>query len=97
MSDPLPSDGARLLRIYLIKVDQSVPVFCEIHRLDRVQVQRYLKGERARISVDFAAAVQDATNGEVPWYSWCSKTRRANDPVVEHNTVRRPRRSRAAA
>jgi hypothetical protein len=97
MSDPLPSDGARLLRLYLAKTQQSVPVFCEIHGFDRVQVQRYLRGERARISVDFAYGVEHATSGQVPWYSWRSETRRPAERMTGASSERKPRRSRRVA
>jgi hypothetical protein len=69
------TDGARDLRAFLNANSLSVPVFCERHRLDRIQVQRVLKGERwRRISVDFAFAIQKATGGHVRWDRWLSST-----------------------
>ena len=67
-------DGAADLRSYLKKIDQTVPEFCEAHGLDRIQVQRVLKGERTRISVDFADAIERATNGDVYWRAWLLRT-----------------------
>jgi hypothetical protein len=67
-------EGARLLRNHLRKTGQSVPVFCERHKLDRIQVQRYLRGERRYAPVDFAYEIQTATGGDVPWYTWRSST-----------------------
>lgn len=68
------TDGARALRAYLRDIGQSVPSFCEEHELDRIMVQRALNGERRRISVDFAAAIERATGGRVPWIRWRSET-----------------------
>jgi hypothetical protein len=66
--------GAELLRSHLDAIGESIPTFCEKHRLCRIQVQRVIKGERTRISVDFAKAIQEATGGAVPWDSWSSDT-----------------------
>jgi hypothetical protein len=70
-----PLEGARLLRAYIDGAlpktkPQSVPTFCERNGLDRVTVQRYLKGERNRPTVGFAAAIERATNGAVPIKAW---------------------------
>lgn len=71
------TEGARLLRAYLTANKISVPAFCEMHGLDRIQVQRVLNGERwKRITVDFAEAVHLATNGKVAWTRWLSRNAR---------------------
>lgn len=84
----LRTDGARALRRWLDNphrsrgrevAHQGVPDFCEEHGLDRLTVQRALTGERKRISVDFAAAVERATGGSVPWTHWLRKTARAEN------------------
>lgn len=67
-------DGAAELRAYLTEIDETVPEFCDKHRLDRIQVQRVLKGERTRISVDFADAIERATDGRVNWRRWLLRT-----------------------
>jgi hypothetical protein len=90
MSGPAKTlDGARALRRYLDSVGKSVPVFCEETGLDRIRVQRYLKGERKRATVDFAKAIQDATGGAVPWDSWLLCTLRPS-------SVRRKRTRKVA-
>jgi hypothetical protein len=68
------TDGARALRGWLRDHGLSIPRFCESHRIDRIAVQRAVKGERQRISVDFAVAVWRATNGEIPIQLWESAT-----------------------
>lgn len=73
-----PTDGARALRRYLDDEGKSVPVFCEEHDLDRIQVQRAMNGERRRISVDFAHAIERATANSVEWWRWLSRTGRAD-------------------
>jgi hypothetical protein len=73
----LVTDGARALRAYLTRIEQSVPDFCEEHDLDRIQVQRALNGERQKISVDFAEAIEKATDGKVRWNQWTRRTAKA--------------------
>lgn len=70
------AEGARLLRAFLTETDQTVPEFSERHGFGRIQLQRLLNGERLKVSVDFAEAIQMATGGRVPWNSWCQYTRR---------------------
>lgn len=74
------SEGARKLRRYLNAEGLSVPDFCEAHGLDRIRVQRYLKGDRTHATVDFAEAIEKATKGEVPWSAWHTRTLRATTP-----------------
>lgn len=69
------TDGGRELRAFLTRKGISVPKFCELHGLDRIQVQRALNGERwKRITVDFAHSIEIATAGEVPMTAWRSVT-----------------------
>jgi hypothetical protein len=68
------TDGARLLRAWLHEQQISIPVFSEVHGLDRIMVQRAINGERRRISVDLALAIEVATNGGVPVAAWASAT-----------------------
>jgi hypothetical protein len=71
------TEGGRLLRAHIKALDVSIPTFCEQHRLDRIQVQRVLNGERwQRITVDFAHAIHRATEGNVPWTAFLSRTAR---------------------
>jgi plasmid maintenance system antidote protein VapI len=74
------TEGGRQLRAYLKRVGQTVPEFAEAHGLDRIQVQRVLKGDRERISVDFALAIEKATDGTVqPWMFSKSTLRPADE------------------
>ncbi len=69
------TDGGRELRAWLDRKGVSVPRFCELNRLDRIQVQRVLNGERwQRITVDFADAIFRATGGDVDWRKFLSAT-----------------------
>lgn len=71
------TDGARKLREWLDERNLTIHKFCEAHGLDYAWVHRVLSGERGqRVSVDFARAVERATDGGVPWHSWCSDTLR---------------------
>lgn len=74
------TEGARSLRAYLLRTEQTVPDFCEKHDLSRRIVQRALNGQQTTFSVDFALAVQKATNGEVTAGSWSQDTLRDAAP-----------------
>jgi len=88
---PKPLPGVGLLTKYLTREGLSITQFCEHHDLDRIQIQRLLKGVRRRISVTMAKDLQVATNGTVPWDSWIPA---ASTP---ESTKPRGRRQRAAA
>lgn len=66
--------GAILLRRYLAKQGISLYAFAETHGFCRIQLSRLLKGERKRVSVDTALAIQTATAGAVPMQSWARST-----------------------
>lgn len=67
--------GARALRTYLTKNGLSIQRFCAIHDLDRIAVQRTLKGERSkRVTVNFALAIERATDGAVSCAMWAADT-----------------------
>lgn len=80
-STPDPKDrplceGARLLRAYIDeRFNTSVQRFANerltgVRGADRVRVLRALNGESKRFSVNFAAAIERATDGAVPVASW---------------------------
>lgn len=69
---PHVSEGVLLTRAYLKRINSSIPKFCEDHGLDRLQVQRILNGEQRRISVEFADAMERATEGRVGWRTWAA-------------------------
>lgn len=59
----------------------TVPAFCEKYALDRIKVQRILHEDFRRIDVDFAFAIERATQGAVLAQSWCTKkVRRSATP-----------------
>lgn len=70
MADRFVTDGARDLRAWLDEQGIGIPKFCEMHGFDRIDVQRIMKGERQRISVNFAFDVEDATEGAVTARRW---------------------------
>lgn len=74
--------GAVELRRYLDGRGESVPRFCETHGLDRIQVQRMLLGQRERVSVDFALAIEKATDGVVTVASWGEPATIDDDPAI---------------
>lgn len=67
---PEATKGAKLLRQYLDAQGLSIPAFADRHDFCRIQIQRAIKGERKKISVDFALAIQRATGGAVPMAAW---------------------------
>lgn len=77
-----PTDGARALRAWLEAKGQSLTAFCAEHRLERVNAQRAVNGERKRVSVDFALAVERATRGGVLCSQWASETKAETSKAV---------------
>ena len=70
MGEPNIRAGATALRKFLTETGQSVPAFCERHGIERLTVQRYLRGERRRLDVDICLAIERATGGVVPVALW---------------------------
>ncbi len=70
ISEACPIPGAQQLLAYIRERHGSIPAFCERHSLDRFKVARAINGEILKIDVDFAVAVQLATDGAVPAKSW---------------------------
>lgn len=79
MKHLLPTDGGRDLARYLRDKRLSISEFCRLRYLDRIQVQRAIKGEQRRFSVDFAWAIERATEGRVKMHRWASDTARSSD------------------
>lgn len=77
-----------LLLAYIRRRYGSIPAFSEANELDRIKVQRAINGEIQRIDVEFAVAVEDATEGEVKPADWV--------PPDDVREARRQRRSAAA-
>lgn len=51
----------------------SIPAFCDAKGLDRIKVQKAIRGEIQRMDVDFAFAVERATDGDVPAFWWAAE------------------------
>lgn len=64
-----PGTPARLLK-YIRDTGVTIPGFCAQHRLDRHKLQNVIKGGVKRIDVDFALAVQRATDGTIAVEDW---------------------------
>lgn len=64
------AEGAHLLRKFLDDHELSIPTFAEQHGLHRLVLQKLMKGATKRVFVDLAYAIQEATDGAVPWVSW---------------------------
>ncbi len=62
--------GARLLLEHMRQNGLSITRFAARAGLDRVRLQRLLKGKPVRVSVEWALAIQEASDGDVPWNSW---------------------------
>lgn len=75
----IPTDGARALRQWLREQGMSLCAFCERNRLDRVNTQKAVNGERRRVTVDFALSIEKATGGAVPVELWASETMRPTE------------------
>jgi len=66
------TEGAKLLRAHITLSGLSIPDWCDKHAVPRITLQRVVNGDRLRISVDFAIAVEKATGGAVPVRAWAS-------------------------
>ena len=63
--------GGLALRAWLDKHDLTIPQFAERLGVSRVQIQRLVSGERARVvSQALASLIERDTSGEVPRSVW---------------------------
>ena len=62
-----------MFQAYLARRHIKQTPFCEKKGLDRIQVQKAVKGQRSRISLDFALDFHRATGGAVPYWAWSTK------------------------
>jgi len=76
MDDSHATNGASVLRDYLRSAGLSITKFCELTGLNRVKVQRLLKGQPRLLSVDFATRIWVATGGQVPVSCWSTPAAR---------------------
>jgi len=91
------TEGAKDLRVWLDKHGVSVPTFCEQHDLDRIEVQRCMNGERQRIAVNFAKAIEDATGGDVKIVRWAHSAATMRRLTERRSKVRKAATKRRAA
>lgn len=69
------TQGAHALDEFLQRTGQTLHAFCETKSLDYAQAHRNMSGARGkRVSVDFAAAIEAATDGAIPARLWCQGT-----------------------
>lgn len=62
--------GIQALQRYLDDHNLSASEFARQHGMSQSEISKILRGQRQRISVDQAAAIQDATGGIVRWDLW---------------------------
>lgn len=80
MSDVRVTAGGKALLSEIRASGMSIPVWCEHHGLDRIQVQRVINGERwQRITVDFANSIDRASEGRIPYTMFLPSTARSTD------------------
>ncbi len=60
----------KALLAYIRKNHGSIPAFAEASGIDRLKVQKVVRGNFQRVDVDFAFAVEKATGGEIPAKWW---------------------------
>jgi len=62
--------GAQKLLEHIRAKHKTVPAFCEFTGLDRLRIQKLLKGQLKRIDVTLATEIQKATRGAVKIQDW---------------------------
>lgn len=62
--------GAFKLLAHIREHFDTIPKFCDKKGIDRIKVQKAIKGEFKRIDVSFALDVQAATDGKVALEDW---------------------------
>lgn len=88
------TDGAKDLMAWLGAKSLSITRFCKENDLDRIEVQRHLKGFRDRVPVDFAVAIRDATKGAVKVDRW-GHSKEVRQKLFERRSKSRLRRKAA--
>jgi len=59
-----------VLKRYLEERGLSITAFAIQNGMDKAELSKLLRGARQRVSVEQAAAIQDATHGTVYWRLW---------------------------
>jgi hypothetical protein len=63
-------DASQALLRHIREHFGTVPAFCEAKGLDRVRVQKAIRGKPKKFDVGFAFAIEKATDGAVPASLW---------------------------
>lgn len=64
------SKAPKALLAYIRKNYGSIPAFAEATGIERLKVQKVIKGNFSRVDVDFAFAIEKATKGQIPAIWW---------------------------
>lgn len=70
IEEACPIPAAQQLLAHVRERYDSIPAFCEARGLDRLKVARAIKGDLIRVDVDFAFAIEEATDGAVLAEAW---------------------------
>jgi hypothetical protein len=65
-----PQRAARALLAHIRERYGTIPAFCAAKGMDRLKVQRAVKGKPRRMDVVFAGEIEVATDGAVPAPWW---------------------------
>jgi hypothetical protein len=100
MAEAMVTEGGRKLLAHIRAKGRNIPLWCEKHGLDRIQVARVINGGAwKQVSVNFAAKVCRAANsegGSIRAEDFEAATARAARPT-RGPTARAPRRPSVAA
>jgi len=58
----------------------NIPAFCDANGLDRLKVQKAIRGKFQQMDAKFAFEAEKATNGAVPASWWVEAPSQAEDP-----------------
>lgn len=72
LDDGTPTPGSAKLLAYIREHYPSIPKFCEAAGVDRLKTQRVIADGYSRMDVDFALAIERATNGEISVKDWAT-------------------------
>lgn len=64
--------GIKALQRYLIREHTTPHGFSLANGFNPSEIAKLLRGEKSRVTVDMAVAIEDATDGEVGHRLWCS-------------------------
>jgi len=79
--------AAHALLAHIRGNDWSIPEFAGANGLDRIKLQKVIRGDIERIDVDFAFAVERATDGAVPASWWTEPAPDSGSGSGEHSAL----------